>query len=123
MSRPSEAARVLVCALALGAQACALAAGYGLRWAKVHGEPVQVSLEDLRDDAAFGDLQARGTLANRLLDRFEARGEAADLDEAMQWIARDWDQQALQPATANRMLAGYCTRRVLRGMWVCGGAD
>ena len=124
MSRPSDAARALACALLLAAQAGAFAAQDALRWTKVSMPPATPGrLVELREDAQFGDPQARSALTERLLDRFEVTHDGADLREALQWIARDPQPQALRLVTANRMLADYCARRALRGMWVCEGAD
>ena len=85
-------------------------------------EPASV-LDDLRSDAVL-DLEARSALARRLLDRFETVGDKAALREALRWIARDWDQQALlRGAPVNRVVVGDCARPVLQWYWLCDGGD
>ena len=126
MCRPSERWRALLAACALCACGSVPAVpgpapSTDLQQSAWAG--VQPSLDELRDAAAF-DRQARSELAQRLLDRFEAGGDKADLREALRWIARDWDQQALlRVGPVNRVVVEHCARQVLRWYWVCDGGE
>jgi len=126
MCRLSEAARLLLaaCAFAASVPAPALTAARP-------ADPVRSvlrtgplgTLDDLRNDAAL-DHQARSALARRLLDRFEAVGDRAALHEALRWIARDWDEQALlRGGPVNRIVVGDCARPGLQRHWACDGGD
>jgi len=126
MCRRSDALRALLGAGALCASASVLAVA-----AATSSQPLssaawkgaQPSLAELREEAAF-DGAVRGQLAQRLLDRFEAGGDKADLHEALHWIARDWDQQALlRSGPVNRTLVGHCARAVLQWYWLCDGGE
>jgi len=126
MCRPSEAVRLLfaACALAAGMPASALTLdrpGASVSIGSASESPSV--LEDLRRDAVL-DFEARSALARRLLDRFESVGDKAALREALRWIARDWDQQALlRGAPVNRVVVGDCARPVLQWYWLCDGGD
>jgi hypothetical protein len=86
--------------------------------------PAPDRLQDLRESASLGDVQASSELAHRLLDRFEVAGDKADLHEALQWIARDWDRQAfLRRGAVDRVVVGHCERAVLRWYWLCDGGE
>jgi hypothetical protein len=81
-------------------------------------------LDLLRADAVLGNSDASAELAVRLLDRFDADGDKDALYEAVQWIARDWDQPAYVRSTViDRMVASHCDRPVLQWHWLCGGGD
>lgn len=85
------------------------------------GEP---TLEELRGSALLGSLDASAALASRLLDRYERSGDRADLHEALQWIARDWDQAPyLRTDIANRVVSGHCDRAALKSHWLCRYGD
>jgi hypothetical protein len=125
MSRLSETFRCLLAACTLGATASAFALtapAAGTMQIKV--KPTDAAaVEALRDDAVF-DPEVRSALAHRLLDRFEAGGDKADLREALRWMARDWDQQAfLRHGPVDRKVVSDCARPVLQWYWVCNGGD
>lgn len=126
MSRPSEALRAVLAAGALCASGCVLASAQATSAPQLPyagWKRDQPSLDALRDEAAF-DASARAVLARRLLDRFEAEGDKADLHEALRWIARDWDRQALlRVGPVNRAVLGHCERAVLRWYWICDGGE
>lgn len=117
MSRPSDALRALLAACAFAAAGPVFALANEPPDADLRMDVLPAdrdSLEVLRADAAF-DGDARSQLARRLLDRFEAAGDKADLREAVRWIARDEDQQVF--------LRRECQRPVLRWYWVCGSGE
>lgn len=126
MCRPSERLRALLAACALCACGSVPAVPGPAPSADLPQSAwagSQPSLDELRDAAAF-DRQARSALAQRLLDRFEAGGDKADLREALRWIARDWDRQdLLREGAVNRVVMAHCARVVLRSYWVCDGGE
>lgn len=94
--------------------------------ATAHSRPPLSSdaFEELRWHAALGNPDASGELATRLLDRFDAGSDKDDLYEAVQWIARDWDQPGyVRAGIVDRMVGQHCDRPVLKWHWLCGGGD
>lgn len=125
---------VLLLALA-GAAAAALLAGTPLPAAS---HPLEVELpervrllaasnatiEELRLRAAQGSHDASTVLAMRLLDRYESSGARADLDEALAWIARDWEEAPYRRSdVANLVTSGHCVRAALKTHWLCRPHD
>lgn len=137
MSRRSESALPwralggLACGAALAA--CLVLAGKS-PWvgAPVAAAPVQrtapppraETFDHLRAQASLGDVEASGELVALLMARFEREGERDDLHEAMQWLARDWDQPAfVRSHLLDRLLERHCGDKVLRWHWLCSGGD
>lgn len=82
------------------------------------------TIEELRAGAVQGSHDASTALASRLLDRYESAGDPADLHEAMQWIARDWDEaRFVRSDVANLVTSGHCVRKALKTHWLCRPAD
>lgn len=78
------------------------------------------SLDSLRIDAWLGNLQASAELAQHLVARFEKSGQQEDLHEAIQWIARDWDQSGYPGhALVQHVFLQHCTRAVVRWHPLC----
>ena len=77
-------------------------------------------LDNLRNDATIGDLEAGGLLIAQLLDRYERAGDTDDLYEAVQWMDRGWGAGYYQQSgLAARIFDHHCTHKVLRWHWLC----
>jgi hypothetical protein len=77
-------------------------------------------LDPLRIDAWLGNMHASAELAQLLVARFEVSGQQEDLHEALQWIARDWDQSGYPGyALVQHVVLRHCPRSVLRWHPLC----
>jgi hypothetical protein len=77
-------------------------------------------LDNLRNDATIGDLEAGRLLIAQLLDRYERAGNTDDLFEAVQWMDRGWGAGYYQQSgLAARIFEHHCTHKVLRWHWLC----
>lgn len=84
----------------------------------------EVTIEELRVRAVQGNHDASTALATRLLDRYESDGVRADLDEALGWIARDWDEAPFRRSdVAHLVTSGHCVRAALKTHWLCRRGD
>jgi hypothetical protein len=82
------------------------------------------TLDELRASAAQGNAEASTALTSRLLDRYENTGNSGDLHEAMEWIARDWDETRFRRSDeANLVTSGHCVRKALKTHWLCRPED
>ena len=82
------------------------------------------SLDTLRVDAWLGNLHASAQLAQHLIARFEKSGQQEDLHEAIQWIARDWDQSGYPGhALVQHVVLRHCTRAVVRWHPLCESGE
>jgi hypothetical protein len=75
-------------------------------------------LDELRDEAASGSEFANLALSTALLDRYDQTGDRDDLYEAIVWIDRQWETSGRAELTA-RVVAQYCTQRVVRWHRIC----
>ncbi|MDM0028888.1 hypothetical protein [Variovorax saccharolyticus] len=72
----------------------------------------------LRNQAATGDELSNVELSNALMDRYDLAGDSNDLYEALQWVERRWDPS--DPTDqVNRIVAKYCSHRVVQWHWLC----
>ncbi|HEX7891334.1 MAG TPA: hypothetical protein VF522_18415 [Ramlibacter sp.] len=82
------------------------------------------TIDELRASAVQGNPEASTALASRLLDRYENTGDRTDLDEAMEWIARDWEETHFRRSdVANLVTSGHCVRKALKTHWLCRPED
>ena len=131
--RIRRAAALSVLALALAAPAAFLAHGSSKRPAMPRPVPTAVQqpsdphghkarLDLLRDEATLGDEWANGELVRALLDRYDQRGSADDLYEALIWIDTQWEHTGTAEQ-ADRVVAKYCDQRIVRWHWLCAPGE
>lgn len=92
------------------------AAAWGMQAAppEQHVDRIDPEVQRLRNAARAGDVSSTRLLVETLLDRYEARGDGAALQEAFDRLAQSWSgDTAFGPEAVQAYVAHYCSRDAL----------